>query len=167
MSIPIVSIVGKSNSGKTTLIEKLITELTGRGWRVATIKHNRHGFEIDHEGKDSYRHKKAGAKMTIVSSPHSLALVADAERDYSFAEIRDRFIADVDIIITEGFKVNDYPKIEVFRSELKRELISRKDDGLIAVASDVPMDMDVPCLDLNNVGPIADFIEARFLKASD
>ena len=75
MSIPIVSIVGKSNSGKTTLIEKLIAELAGRGWRVATIKHNRHGFDIDHEGKDSYRHKKAGAKMTVVSSPHQLALV--------------------------------------------------------------------------------------------
>ena len=166
MDIPIVSIVGKSNSGKTTLIEKLIAELTGRGWRVATIKHNRHGFDIDHEGKDSYRHKKAGAKMTVVSSPHSLALVTDVDRDYSFAEIRNRFIADVDIIVTEGFKVNDYPKIEVFRSELRRELISSKDDGLIAVASDVPMNIDVPCFDLNHAGPIADFIEARFLKAS-
>ena len=63
--IPILSIVGKSNSGKTTLLEKLITELTGRGWRVATIKHNKHGFNIDHEGKDSYRHKKAGALTTV------------------------------------------------------------------------------------------------------
>ncbi|MFA7176706.1 MAG: molybdopterin-guanine dinucleotide biosynthesis protein B, partial [Smithellaceae bacterium] len=72
--IPIVSIVGKSNSGKTTLLEKIIADLTHRGYRIATIKHNRHGFDIDHEGKDSYRHKKAGAHTTVVSSPHQLAL---------------------------------------------------------------------------------------------
>ena len=77
--IPIVSIVGKSNSGKTTLIEKLIAELTRRGWRVATIKHNRHGFEIDHEGKDSWRHKQAGAVATVVASPRRIAVIEDTE----------------------------------------------------------------------------------------
>jgi molybdopterin-guanine dinucleotide biosynthesis protein MobB len=162
--IPIVSIVGKSNSGKTTLLEKIISDLAGRGYRVATIKHNRHGFNIDHEGKDSYRHKKAGALITVVSSPHQLALVQDVDHDHSFDEIRDKFIHDADIILTEGFKVNDYPKIEVFRSELKRELISKKEDGLVAVASDVKLDVDVPCLDLNHPKSISDFIEINFLK---
>ena len=162
--IPIVSIVGKSNSGKTTLLEKIISDLVGRGYRVATIKHNRHGFNIDHEGKDSYRHKKAGALITVVSSPHQLALVQDVDHDHSFDEIRDKFIQDADIILTEGFKVNDYPKIEVFRSELKRELISKKEDGLMAVASDVKLDVDVPCLDLNHPKAISDFIEINFLK---
>src|SRR4030042_2461665 len=133
MAIPIVSIVGKSNAGKTTLLEKLITELVKRGYRVATIKHNLHGFDIDHEGKDSYRHKKAGAHTTVVSSPHQLALIQDVDHDHSFEEIRDKFIHNADIILTEGFKMSDYPKIEVFRSELKRKLTSTKKDNLIAV----------------------------------
>jgi len=162
--IPIVSIIGKSNSGKTTLLEKIISDLTGRGYRVATIKHNRHGFNIDHEGKDSYRHKLAGAQITVVSSPHQLALVQDVDHDHSFEEIRDKFISDADIILTEGFKVNDYPKIEVFRSELKRELISTRADGLIAVAADIKLDVDVPCLDINNAKAVADFIEDKFLS---
>jgi len=161
--IPIVSIVGKSNSGKTTLLEKLITELVRRGWRVATIKHNIHGFQIDHEGKDSYRHKKAGAHITVLSSPVQLALVRDVDHDYSFAEIRDEFIRDVDIILAEGFKVNDYPKIEVNRSELKRDLFNKKEDGLIAVASDTEIDAGVPCFDINDVKSIADFIERGYL----
>ena len=162
--IPIVSIVGKSNSGKTTLLEKIISDLVGRGYRVATIKHNKHGFNIDHEGKDSYRHKKAGAHITVVSSPHQIAIIQDVDHDHSFEEIRDKFIREVDIILTEGFKVNDYPKIEVFRSELKRELISTKEDNLIAVASDVKLDIDIPCFDINDAKAIADFIENKFLK---
>ena len=164
--IPIVSIVGKSNSGKTTLLEKIIADLVHRGYRVATIKHNRHGFNIDHEGKDSYRHKKAGAHTTVVSSPHQLALVQDVDHDHAFEEIREKFISGADIILTEGFKVNDYPKIEVFRSELKRELISKKEDGLVAVATNVSLDIDVPCLDLNDPKTVADFIEFHFLKQS-
>jgi molybdopterin-guanine dinucleotide biosynthesis adapter protein len=159
MTIPIVSIVGKSNSGKTTLLEKIITELVGRGWRVATIKHNVHGFNIDHEGKDSYRHKKAGASMTVVSSPHQIALVRDVDHDHSFEEIRESYIKDVDIILTEGFKVNAYPKIEVFRSELKHELISGKDENLLAVAADIKLDIGVPCLDINDTRSVADLIE--------
>jgi molybdopterin-guanine dinucleotide biosynthesis protein MobB len=161
--IPIISIVGKSNSGKTTLLEKIISDLVGRGYRVATIKHNRHGFNIDHEGKDSYRHKKAGAHTTVVSSPHQLALIQDVDHDHSFEELRDKFIDDADIILTEGFKVNDYPKIEVFRSELKRELISKKEDGLIAVAADIKLDVDVPCFDINDPKAITDFIEKKFM----
>lgn len=164
MMIPIVSIVGKSNAGKTTLLEKLIAVLTFRGYRVAAIKHNKHGFQIDHEGKDSYRLKKAGARATVLTSPHQLALVADVDHDHSFEEIRDLYIRDADIILTEGFKVNAYPKIEVYRAELERELISRKQDGLMAVAADAPIDVEVPCFDLNDAETIADFIEERFLK---
>ena len=165
--IPIVSIVGKSNSGKTTLLEKVISDLVGRGYRVATIKHNKHGFNIDHEGKDSYRHKKAGARTTVVTSPHQLALVTDVDHDHSFDEIRDKFIRDADIVLTEGFKVNDYPKIEVYRSELKRDLISKKEDGLIAVAADARLKVGVPCFDLNDTKMIADFIEETFLSRQD
>jgi len=162
--IPIVSIVGRSNTGKTTLIEKLIPELRRRGYRVATIKHNIHGFDIDHEGKDSWRHKKAGARVTLVASPHSVAVIEDADRDYELAELRDRYIRDVDIILSEGFKKNPHPKIEIMRSDLKHEPICGKEDNLVAVVSDVIVERGVSCLGIDDVTGIADLIEERFLK---
>jgi molybdopterin-guanine dinucleotide biosynthesis protein MobB len=161
--IPIVSIVGKSNSGKTTLIEKLIAELTQRGWRVATIKHNRHGFEIDHEGKDSWRHRKAGAAATVLVSPRQIALMEDVEMDYGLAEIRERYIRNADIILAEGYKGNPHPKIEVFRSELRQERLCGPEDNLIALAGDQPVPAEIPCFDWNDAAGIADLIEKRFL----
>ena len=162
--IPIVSIVGKSNSGKTTLIEKLIVELTRRGFRVATIKHNRHGFDIDHEGKDSWRHKHAGAVATVVASPGRVALIEDTQGDYNLAEIRERYIKDADIILAEGFKINPYPKIEIYRTELKRELLCGPEDDLIALAGDRPLPAEVPCFDRDDAAGLADLIAERFLK---
>jgi molybdopterin-guanine dinucleotide biosynthesis protein B len=162
--VPILSIVGRSNTGKTTLIEKLIPELTRRGYRVATIKHNIHGFDIDHEGKDSWRHKKAGACMTVIASPHRVAVIEDSDRDYELAELRDRYIRNADIILSEGFKVNPHPKIEVVRAELRHEPVCTKEDNLIAVAADRPVDRGVPCLDINDITGLADLIEKQFLK---
>jgi molybdopterin-guanine dinucleotide biosynthesis protein B len=162
--MPIVSIVGRSNTGKTTLIEKLIPELRRRGYRVATIKHNIHGFDIDHEGKDSWRHKKAGAKITVIASPVSVAVVEDADRDYELLELRERYIRDVDLILSEGFKKNPHPKIEIMRPDLKHEPICSTEDNLIAVVSDVKMERGVPCLGVNDAKGIADLIEERFLK---
>ena len=164
MTTPIVSIVGKSNSGKTTLIEKLIPELMKRGYKVATIKHNVHGFDIDHEGKDSWRHKKAGAQTTVISSADRVALIEDLDHDHSLDEIRDKYIKGADIILSEGFKGNPFPKIEIFRSELKRELLCKKEDNLLAVVSDVILDIGVPCLDINDITGIADLIENEILK---
>jgi len=164
MTIPLVSIVGKSNSGKTTLVEKLIPELIKRGYRVATIKHNKHGFDIDHEDKDSWRHKKAGACTTVIACPTRIALIEDIDRDHSLGEIRDKYIKDADIILAEGYKGNPFPKIEVFRSELKRELLCGKDDNLLAIAADVKLDAGVSCFDINDIKSIADLIEAKFLK---
>ena len=162
--IPIVSIVGRSNTGKTTLIEKLIIELRRRGYRVGTIKHNSHGFEIDHEGKDSWRHKKAGAQVTVIASPHRVAVIEDVNRDYELSELMDHYIRDVDIILSEGFKKNPHPKIEVVRSGLKHEPLCTREDNLIAVASDRPLERGVPCLDINDAGSIVNLIEDRFLK---
>lgn len=164
--IPIVSIVGRSNTGKTTLIEKLIPELIQRGYRVATIKHNIHGFDIDHEGKDSWRHKKAGARVTLIASSHRIALIEDIERDYEISELRDRYIRDVDIILSEGFKKNPHPKIEVVRSELKHSPLCTKEDNLIAVMSDRPVDRGVPCIDINDIEILTNLIEKRFLKGA-
>ena len=161
--IPIVSIVGRSNTGKTTLIEKLIPELMRRGYRVATIKHNIHGFDIDHEGKDSWRHKKAGARLTVVASPHRVAVIEDADRDFELAELRDRYIRDVDVILSEGFKRNPHPKIEVVRSEMKHAPLCSREDNLMAIVSDKPVDRGVPCLDIDDIRGVADMID-RFLK---
>jgi molybdopterin-guanine dinucleotide biosynthesis protein B len=165
--IPIVSIVGKSNSGKTTLIEKMIQELIRRGWRVGTIKHNMHGFEIDHEGKDSWRHKRAGARTTVIASPHQVAVVEDVDRDYDIGELRDLYIRNVDIVLVEGYKKNPYPKIEVYRSSLRRERLCSREDNLLAVASDGPIDADgIPCMDINDVDSLVGLIENRCLKGS-
>ena len=162
--IPIISIVGKSNVGKTTLLEKVVRELKARGRRIATIKHDAHSFEIDHEGKDSWRHKQAGATMTLISSPSKLALVVDTERDLTLSEIRERFVQGVDLIITEGYKSESHPKIEVFRSELRREPLCTDDESLVAIAGDPPNPpQHVPVFDLNHPASICDFIEKRFL----
>ncbi len=163
--IPVVSIVGRSNTGKTTLIEKMIRELTARGYRVATIKHNLHGFDIDHPGKDSWRHREAGARLTVLASPKKVALIRDVVRDYTIDEIRSRYVEDADIIIVEGYKENDFPKIEVFRSSLGHKLLGGKKGKLLAVASDRPLGVDVPCLDINDARGIVDLVEMRYLKA--
>ncbi|MBM3299265.1 MAG: molybdopterin-guanine dinucleotide biosynthesis protein B, partial [Deltaproteobacteria bacterium] len=111
--IPIVSIVGKSDTGKTTLLEKIVKELTSRGHRIATVKHDAHSFEIDHKGKDSWRHKQAGAVISVISSPGKIAVVADSDHDHSLAEIREKYVLGADLIITEGYKREVHPKIEV------------------------------------------------------
>jgi molybdopterin-guanine dinucleotide biosynthesis adapter protein len=162
--IPIVSIVGTSDSGKTTLIEKLVPELVRRGYRVATIKHDVHGFEVDREGKDSWRHKQAGAHTVVISSPQKLAVIRNVDHDAELGELRDKYIQDVDIILSEGFKRNPQPKIEVFRKEKRRELLCTKEDNLLAIAADTPFHIGVPCFGLDDARGMVDLIEERFLK---
>ncbi len=161
--IPIVSIIGKSNSGKTTLLEKLIPELKRRGYRVATIKHHAHaGFEIDQPGKDTWRHAQAGSDVVVITSPDKLALIEQLQRELSLDEIAAR-IDGVDLILTEGFKSAGKPAIEVLRAGRGLERVG--DPGqLAAIASDAPLEAPVPVLDLNDAVSIADFIEQRFLK---
>lgn len=163
--IPIISIVGRSNAGKTTLIEKLIPELIRRGYRVATIKHDVHGFAVDHEGKDSWRHKKAGAHTAVISSPWKVAVIEDVEKDHTLAELRDRYIRDVDIILSEGYKGSPHPKIEVFRAALKNNLLCSQGDNLIALASDQSLETGAPCFDINDVSGLVDLIEREFLTS--
>jgi len=168
MSAKALSFVAKSGTGKTTLLEKVITELKQRGYRVGVIKHDAHRFEIDYPGKDSYRLTHAGADTMLVSSPEKLALVKRHEEPPSVDELIATYFADVDVILTEGFKKSGLPKIEVHRRERSATLICRgeeHDPTLIAVASDSPLDLDVPVLDINNPCQVADFVEERFLKS--
>ena len=163
--IPIVSIVGKSDSGKTTLIEKLVPELTQRGYRVATVKHDVHGFEVDREGKDSWRHKQAGGHTVVISSPKKGALIRDVEKDLTLEEIREKLIQDVDLIVSEGYKKDVQPKIEIFRKEKHKELLCTKEDNLIAIVSDKKFRVGVPCLFLDDIRGVADFIEKKYLQS--
>lgn len=162
---PVVSFVSKKDSGKTTLLEKLIPELIGRGHRVGTIKHDVHGFDIDREGKDSWRHKQAGALTVVISSPRKLAVVKDMAEEARLDDIVSAYFADMDLVITEGYKKAGKPQIEIFRSAAHKTPLHdmNKPNTLIAVVSDVFPDLGVPRFGLEDIQPIADFIEARFL----
>lgn len=162
--IPIVSVVGTSDSGKTTLLEKLVAELKERGYRVGVVKHDVHDFEVDHEGKDSWRLKRAGADVVIISSPRKIALIQDVDRDHALDEIRGWLPARVDILFSEGYKRGPYPKIEVYRKDHTKELLCGEHDRLIAIASDVPLNRGVPCVHIDDVKTLADLIEERFLR---
>ncbi len=162
--IPIISIVGRSKSGKTTLMEQLIPEFIRRGYRVATIKHHGKDFQIDHEGKDSWRHKEAGAQTVIVSSPQKVAVVEDVAHDLSPDELATRFIRGVDIIIAEGFKREKYPKVEVFRKEVHPHPLAPELENVIAVVSDDPLPLTIPCLGFKDINGIADIIEERAMS---
>jgi molybdopterin-guanine dinucleotide biosynthesis protein MobB len=169
MTIPVVSIVAKSGTGKTTLLEKLIAELKRRGYKVAVIKHDAHRFEIDHEGKDSWRVSRAGADTMLITSPDKLAMIKRylPEQEPSLAESVAIYCQDVDIVLTEGFKKSAMPKIEVHRRALSEQLICRgeeHDANLIAVASDSPMRVDVPLYDINDAQGLCDLVEERYLR---
>ncbi|RUA00914.1 MAG: molybdopterin-guanine dinucleotide biosynthesis protein B [Deltaproteobacteria bacterium] len=159
---PIVSIVGKSKSGKTTLVEKLIPELKRRGYRIGTIKHAHHGFTLDQKGKDSARHRAAGADAVIVSSPHTLAMVRNQSEES--IESLAIFLNDMDLVIVEGFKRMDQPKIEVCRSDNHKSPITPPPTQLIAFVSDMDVFVEVPRFGLEEIERIADMIETKFLQ---
>jgi molybdopterin-guanine dinucleotide biosynthesis protein B len=162
--IPILAVVGSSGSGKTTLICKLVEELTRRGRRVATVKHHPGEFKIDREGKDTFRHRAAGAVQVMISSPRQLALIRNVQREISLDEIADTLVVEADLLLAEGYKEAPIPKIEVFRKEQPEAwLVCGGDPRCQAIISDTPLTIDKPVLDLNNAGLVADFIEERFL----
>jgi molybdopterin-guanine dinucleotide biosynthesis protein B len=159
--IPIISVVGKSGVGKTTFLEKLIAELKWRGLRVAVVKHDIHGFEIDHPGKDSWRLAQAGSDSVVIVSPQRLALIKRLDREMALSEIV-ALLTDVDVILTEGYKRGDAPKIEVSRRERSGELLCSL-DGLVAIVADQPFDLDVPQFGLDEARGVVDLLVGRFL----
>jgi molybdopterin-guanine dinucleotide biosynthesis protein B len=164
IGIPLVSFVGRSNTGKTTVIERLIPILRERGLKVAIIKHHPHDFEIDKPGKDTYRYKQAGAVMAILASPHKVAVVEDTETELTLEEIITRYIHDVDLLIVEGFKREEIPKIEVFQRKEGADMpVCAEDKNLIAVITDESIDTLLPVFARDDVGGVAEFILSRFI----
>lgn len=160
--IPVLSIIGKSNSGKTTLLEKLIPELKQSGYRVATIKHHSHaGFEIDQPGKDTWRHAQAGSDLVIIAAPDKIATIRRLERALTLDEILAG-IDGVDIVLTDGFKRGGKPALEVLRQASGAEMIG--DPGqVLAIASDFPIETEIPRFDLDDVAGIVGWIEEHII----
>jgi len=159
---PIICIVGQSGSGKTTYIEKLIPELKRRGYRLAVIKHHPHDFDMDVEGKDSWRYMQAGSDAAVVSAPHKVAMVKNVDHDMLPDELQALVGDGFDLIIIEGFKKSDAAKIEVHRKAQGKGLTCAPDD-LIAIATDEKIDIPVAQHDLSDIIGIADLVEQRFL----
>lgn len=156
--LPVVSIVGKTGSGKTQLIERLIPEFKMRGYRVATVKHSPGGMEVDKPGKDSWRFAEAGSDAVVVSSPDKLACIKSVDHDSSIEEILHLMGIAFDLVLFEGFKKGKAPKIEVYRKELGEDLLCPI-EVLSAIVTDEVLDINVPQFPLSDTQAIADFIE--------
>ena len=158
---PIVSIIGKSKSGKTTLIEKLIQELKSRGYKVATIKHTNQNLTFDEPGKDSWRHTQAGSKATIISSPDKIVLIKPVATEPSLDETAHLAGEDYDILLTEGFRKSDVPKIEVHRKEAGPPFATTK--KLIAIVTDEPVETKTRQFSPDDIKGLADLLEQGFI----
>ena len=156
-----ISVVGKSDSGKTTLLEGLIGELKSRGYRVGTIKHDAHSFEMDRSGSDTWRHAKAGSDHVVISSPDRVASIRRVERELRLDELVVA-MTDVDIVLTEGYRRGGAPKIEVSRRERSTSLMCEADE-LLAIACDQPFDVPVPQFELDNIPGLVDLLATHFL----
>ncbi|MGC1504164.1 MAG: molybdopterin-guanine dinucleotide biosynthesis protein B [Sulfitobacter sp.] len=152
-------IVGWKNAGKTGLMERLVTEITGRGITVSTVKHAHHTFDVDHAGKDSFRHRTAGATEVLLASRNRFALMHELrdEAEPTLTELLTR-LSPVDLVLIEGYKRDAHPKIEAHRSVTGNALIAPEDPTIRAVASDTPLDLDIQVFDLNSTVQIADFV---------
>jgi molybdopterin-guanine dinucleotide biosynthesis protein B len=158
--IPVISFVGRSDSGKTTYLTKLISEMKLRGYRVGVIKHDVHGFEMDRPGKDTWRHAQAGADVVCISSPLKMALIKKVQLELSLPEVVGH-IDDVDIIFTEGYKREGAVKVEVFRQAVCQEPVCRQEE-LLAMVSDVEVYQGLPTFSLIEAVVMADFLEDKF-----
>lgn len=166
---PVFGIVGWHNAGKTTLMVKLVAELTSRGHTISTVKHAHHGFDVDQSGKDSFRHREAGAQEVMVGSAARWALMHELRdhREPKLVDLLNR-MATVDLILVEGFKRDPIPKIEVYRPDTGNgPLMAGSDPNVVAVATDATTDghdldeLKVPVLDARDVAGLADFIVAH------
>lgn len=152
-------VVGWKNAGKTGLMERLVSEITGRGISVSTVKHAHHTFDVDHPGKDSHRHRVAGAREVLLASRKRIALMHELrDEDEPTLEVLLQRLGPVDLVLVEGYKRDAHPKVEAHRAETGNPLIATDDPTVRAVASDTPLELDRPVFDLDDTKAIADFI---------
>ena len=154
----VYGVIGWKNSGKTSLMERLVAEITGRGFSVSTVKHVHHDVDLDQPGKDTFRHRVAGAREVVLASADRFALMVEhrgPEPDLPAVLAR---LAPVDLVLVEGYKRDAHPKVEVWREETGHPLIQPGDPLVRAVATDAALALPVPVLDLNNTAVVADFI---------
>lgn len=159
----VIGVAGFKNAGKTTLVEKLVMELTRRGWRVSTVKHAHHSFDIDHEGRDSFRHRKAGASEVAVVSRHRWAIIHESrdEEEPPLADILAK-LAPCDLVIVEGYKRDSHDKIEVRNLELSHPELAGDDPTIVAIAANGPLPgAPVPVFDRDDVSALVSFIAAH------
>jgi molybdopterin-guanine dinucleotide biosynthesis protein B len=159
--VPIISVVGNSGVGKTTFVEKLIREMKSRGYRLATIKHDVHGFEIDKPGKDTWRMTQAGSDIVIISSLRRLALLEEVKEERTLADLARMVDGRVDLVLTEGYRGAAAPKIEVSRQTHSTDLTAAAED-LLAIVTDHPFGLDKPQFALDDAAGVAALLEERF-----
>lgn len=155
----VIGFAGWSGSGKTSLIEKVVAVLCGRGLDVSLIKHAHHSFDIDHEGKDSWRHRNAGCREVLVSSGRRWSLMHELRGDPELPlEALLQKLSPCDLVLVEGFKRAAIPKIEVRRTAVREAPFYLQDPHIVAVATDVALDIALPQLDINDPQAVADFV---------
>ena len=155
----VFGITGWKNAGKTGLMERLVMEIIGRGYTVSTLKHAHHTFDVDHPGKDSHRHRIAGASQVLLASTERWALMNEhrGTQEPSLPELLAK-LDPVDLILIEGWKRDSHPKVEAWRAETGNPLIAPNDPTILAVASDIGLEIDCPVFDLDDTAVVADFI---------
>lgn len=159
----VIGVVGWKDNGKTTLVVRLVGHLTARGYRVSTVKHAHHEVDLDRPGKDSWRHREAGAREVVLATARRWAVIHELREapEPTLDELLAR-MEPVDLVVVEGFKRSPHPKIEVHRAERGTPLLATEDRSVVAVASDGPLPgLDLPRLDLDDVAGIASFVLAR------
>lgn len=158
----VFGVTGWKNAGKTGLMERLVTEITGRGISVSTVKHAHHSFDVDQPGKDSFRHRVAGAQEVVLASANRIAVMHELRGapEPSLADLLAR-LSPVELVLVEGYKGGDHPKVEAHRAVTNQPLIAPGDPSIRAVASDTKLTLDRPVFDLDDTRTIADFILAE------
>lgn len=164
----VIGFAGWSGAGKTTLLTRLIPHFTARGCTVSTIKHAHHGFDLDRPGKDSFQHRQAGAREVLVASGQRWALLHELGADDEEPSLADLLskMADVDVVIVEGFKTSTIRKLEIYRAANGKPMLHPDDPGVVAVATDVPLDTALPQVSLDDIGAVAALVE-RFAMSRD
>jgi molybdopterin-guanine dinucleotide biosynthesis protein B len=161
---PVLALIGRPNCGKTTLIEKLIPALANRGLRIGTIKHHHGDIQMDTPGKDTWRHKQAGAGAVLLSSPTGIGFIRDTLADTPVEDLASRYFQNFDLVLAEGYKWSALPKIEVFRSTLYDEPMPNPGETLIAMVSDVQKRFDIPWFKPEDLDGLVAFILEKILK---